>query len=180
MSKYTIDEMVKITKSMLVERGVKIKDIAEIVLEIQKKYLPTLTLEECMHNVERVLDKREIIHAVLTGLALDTLAEKKLLPQPLQHLIETDEPLYGIDEIIPLSIVNVYGSIGLTNFGYLDKEKIGIIKSLDEHEGEQVHTFLDDIVCAIAAAAASRLAHRARDIEDGREFIGQKKTDNLF
>ena len=57
-----------------------------------------------------VLNKREIVHAVLTGIALDQLAEKKLLPEPLQYLVETDEPLYGIDEIIPLSIVNVYGS----------------------------------------------------------------------
>jgi phosphatidylglycerophosphatase A len=60
----------------------------------------------------------------------------------------------------------VYGSIGLTNFGFLDKEKFGIIKKLDEHEGEEVHTFMDDIVCALAAAAASRIAHRTRDIQE--------------
>lgn len=68
--------------------------------------------------------------------------QKKALPEPLQHLVETDEPLYGIDEIIPLSIVNVYGSIGLTNFGYLDKEKFGIIRELDEGRPGEVHTFM--------------------------------------
>lgn len=118
-----------------------------------------------MENVDKVLNKREIIHAVLTGLALDQLAEQKLLPEPLQHLVETDEPLYGIDEIIPLSIVNVYGSIGLTNFGYLDKEKIGIIKELDESP-DGIHTFMDDIVAALAAAAASRIAHTHQDLQD--------------
>ncbi|MGM0921528.1 MAG: phosphatidylglycerophosphatase A family protein [Bacillota bacterium] len=169
MSKYTIDEMVKTTKEMLNDRGVTLEDIADIVMTLQRKYIPNITLEDCVENVEKVLNKREIVHAVLTGLALDQLAEQNLLPQPLQHLVETDEPLYGIDEIIPLSIVNVYGSIGLTNFGYLDKEKFGIIKALDEHSGNRVNTFLDDLVAALAAAAASRMAHRARDIADGRQ-----------
>ncbi|SDP53047.1 phosphatidylglycerophosphatase A [Litchfieldia salsa] len=165
---YSLDEMIIEVKKMLVSRGVEIIDIAKIVLKLQEKYIPTISIEECIHNVERVLEKREIIHAVLTGLSLDILAEKKMLPQPLQHLVETDEPLYGIDEIIPLSIVNVYGSIGLTNFGYLDKEKFGIIRELDEHDGQHVHTFLDDIVCALAAAAASRIAHRDKDVKEGR------------
>ncbi len=106
-----------------------------------------------------VLTKREIVHAILTGIALDELAEKKLLPEPLQTIVATDESLYGIDEIIPLSIVNVYGTIGLTNYGYLDKEKIGIIKELDIQKGEECNTFLDDLVAALAAATASRIAH---------------------
>ena len=103
--------------------------------------------------------KREVCHAVLTSIALDELAEKKLLPQPLQSIVESDDGLYGIDEVIPLSIVNVYGTIGLTNFGYLDKKKIGIIKALDEGKANGVNTFLDDIVAGLASAAASRIAH---------------------
>ena len=42
-----------------------------------------------------------------------------------------DEALFGIDEILALSIVNLYGSIGFTNYGYVDKVKPGIIKNLD-------------------------------------------------
>ena len=159
MAKYNMEELNMITIKMLEKRGVKIEDIAEIVLHLQKRYYPDLTLETCVENIEAILKKREIIHAILTGIALDELAEKKLLPQPLQSIVETDEGLYGIDEIIPLSIVNVYGTIGLTNYGYLDKEKLGIIKELDEQKGEHVNTFLDDLVAAIAAAAASRIAH---------------------
>lgn len=144
---------------MLERRGVTVKDIGELVYRLQKSYYPDLTLETCIENVEAVLTKREIIHAILTGIALDELAEKKLLPEPLQSIVESDEGLYGIDEIIPLSIVNVYGTIGLTNFGYLDKEKMGIIKELDRHKDNVVNTFLDDLVAALAAAAASRIAH---------------------
>ena len=70
-----------------------------------------------------------------------------------------DEGLYGIDEVLVLSIVNVYGSIGLTNFGYVDKLKPGIIGELNDSKDEHCNTFIDDIVGALAAAAASRIAH---------------------
>lgn len=73
--------------------------------------------------------------------------------------LETDDGLYGIDEVIPLSIVNVYGTIGLTNFGYLDKKKSGVIKDLDEGKKNRVNTFLDDIVAGLASAAAARIGH---------------------
>ncbi|MCG4563887.1 phosphatidylglycerophosphatase A [Anaerosalibacter bizertensis] len=162
MGRYNMEELNKTTIEMLEKRGVKLEDIGEIVLHLQEEYYPDLTLEICLESVEAVLKKREIIHAILTGIALDELAEKKLLPEPLQSIVESDEGLYGIDEIIPLSIVNVYGTIGLTNYGYLDKKKIGIIKELDEAKGEEVNTFLDDLVAAIAAAAASRIAHSVR------------------
>ena len=157
--KYDMDELKEMTIDMLNRRGVELDDIAEIVQDLQKEYYPGLTKELCLENIEAVLSKREIIHAIITGIAIDELTEKKLLPEPLQSIVAADEGLYGIDEILPLSIVNVYGSIGLTNFGYLYKKKIGIIKELDSKKGEACHTFLDDIVAAIAAAAASRIAH---------------------
>jgi phosphatidylglycerophosphatase A len=95
----------------------------------------------------------------MTGIQLDLLAEQKQLMTPLQEIIEADEGLYGIDEVMALSIVNVYGSIGSTNYGYIDKIKPGILAKLNAHEPGIIHTFLDDLVGAVAAAAASRLAH---------------------
>ena len=157
--KYDMKELKVMTIEMINRRGVELEQIAEIVMDLQKEYYDDLTMEICMENIDAVLSKREIIHAIITGIAIDELTEKKLLPEPLQSIVAADEGLYGIDEILPLSIVNVYGTIGLTNFGYLDKEKIGIIKELDTKKGEACHTFLDDIVAAIAAAAASRIAH---------------------
>ena len=146
----------------LQDRGVQLKDIAEITYDLQKKYVPELTFEACLTHIDRVLNKREVQHAIITGLELDILAEKGLLSEPLLSILLNDYGLYGIDEIMALSIVNVYGSIGFTNFGYVDKLKPGIIGRLDE-EGKQknkCNTFLDDIVGAIAAAAASSIAHR--------------------
>lgn len=139
-------------------RGVELADIADIVYQLQAPYHSDLTTADCLENVMHVLEKREVQHAIYTGLALDLLAEAGNLPAPLQRIMETDEPLYGIDEILALSITNVYGSIGLTNFGYLDKTKLGIIGELNAHDSK-IHVFLDDLVAAVAAAAASRIAH---------------------
>lgn len=153
----------KMSRQLLIDRGVTIKDIAELVYFLQEKYVQDLTLDMCVENVEAVLNKREVQNAILTGIQLDISAENHQVLEPLQEILETDEGLYGIDEILALSIVNIYGSIGFTNYGYIDKVKPGILEKLNSHEGNQVHTFLDDIVGAIAAAAASRLAHSEPD-----------------
>ena len=143
------------------DRGVSVKQIGELTYFLQEKYYANLTVDNCVEHVLAVLRKREVQNAILTGIALDELAEKKLLDDPLQKMIAKDYSLYGIDEILALSIVNVYGSIGFTNFGYIDKLKPGILKELDiKDESKGVcHTFLDDLIGAVAAASASRMAH---------------------
>lgn len=158
-------------RAALERRGVTLMDIAEIVYEMQYTYNEGLTLERCVEAVDKVLRKREIQYALLVGIELDELAEKKQLSQPLQQIIETDEGLFGVDETIALGAVLTYGSIGVTTYGHLDKHKIGVIKKLDTKAGEGVHTFLDDLVGAIAAAASSRLAHRIRDEEEAALLI---------
>jgi phosphatidylglycerophosphatase A len=160
----TNEAMKQTCLNLLEKRGVKISDITTIVYDLQKKYLPELTMQICEDAVLRVLSKREVHYAILTGVELDMLAEKKMLSEPLQTLIDSDYPLYGIDEILVLSICNIYGSIGLTNFGYVDKIKPGIIGVLDrvgKDEEAHCHTFLDDLIGAIAAAAASSVAHNS-------------------
>lgn len=166
MDKDNLQTALEITaREWLIERGVEITDIAELVYYLQSPYNEELTMEMCYENVDAVLTKREVQNAIITGIQLDKLAEEKKLAEPLQETIITDEGLYGVDEIIALSIVNVYGSIGLTNFGYIDKQKPGILKELNDKSGDKCHTFLDDIVGAIAAAASSRLAHSKTDGE---------------
>ncbi len=146
---------------MLEERGVKLVDIAKITLEIQSEYYDDLTLEECLDHINNVLIKREVINAVLTGISIDVMAEKGYIEEPLRSILMSDYSLYGIDEVLAYSIVNVYGSIGLTNFGYIDKLKVGIIGEVDKlgKLPGRCNTFLDDIIGGIAAAAASRIAH---------------------
>lgn len=161
--KYMVKENFELEEAAmksLLDRKVTLEEIAELVFDLQNPYLQRLTMEECLESVKAVLRKREVQNAVLTGIELDVLAEQKKLSSPLQEIIENDEGLFGVDEILALAIVNIYGSIGLTNFGYLDKLKPKVIHRLDAHkDDDEVNTFLDDIVGAIAAAAASRIAH---------------------
>lgn len=157
--KITQSVLRKKSLDLLIERGVTISDMADLVIFLQEPYIPNLTKEMAIENVEAVLEKREVQNAIITGIELDILAEQKKLSEPLQSILEEDEGLYGVDEIHALSIVNIYGSIGYTNYGYIDKVKPGILAELNRHNEGQVNTFLDDIVGAIAAAAASRMAH---------------------
>lgn len=153
---------------LLEKRGVSLDAIAEIVYALQKPYHEDLTVGQCRESVEHVLRKREVQHAIITGITLDMMAEEKKLPEPLQTILAIDEPLYGMDEILALGITNVYGSIGLTNFGYLDKRKPLVIGRLNRGSAG-VHVFLDDLVAGIAAAASARIAHR---LPDGERFEG--------
>ncbi|MED2973508.1 phosphatidylglycerophosphatase A [Fictibacillus sp. B-59209] len=153
-------------RALLAERGVTIPEIAEIVFEMQSPFSPQLTMTECIESVDAVLTKREIQHALLVGIELDKLAERRMLSEPLQSIVEMDEGLFGVDETIALGAVFGYGSIAVTTFGHLDKYKMGIIRKLDTKTSEGIHTFLDDLVASIAANASSRLAHRLRDQEE--------------
>ncbi|SFG37170.1 phosphatidylglycerophosphatase A family protein [Sporolactobacillus nakayamae] len=169
----TSHAIAKAVEEALSERGVMIKDIAEIVLDLQKPFMSGLTLENCVENVRAVLAKRELQHAILVGIELDRLAEKNMLSQPLQSLVDQDEGLFGVDETIALGAVSSFGSIAATTFGYLDKVKPKIIGRLDLEKHGKVNTFLDDLIASIAADASSRLAHRVRDDEEKR--ISQAK-----
>ncbi len=150
---------------LLQQRGVTIEQIADIVYQLQLPYNADLQLEQCMDSVLAVLQKREVQYTIYTGVALDVLAERKQLPDPLQSLLERDEPLYGTDETLAMGIINVYGMIGMTSFGYLDKTKPGVIGELNDHS-KGVHVFLDDLVAGLAAAASARIAHSGGDPEE--------------
>ena len=143
------------------DRGVTLEQIAELTYFFQANYHEGLTLDLCLHNVKAVLKKREVQNAVLTGIRLDELAEMKLLEGPLQEMVDGDYSLFGVDEVLAFSILNVYGSIGFTNYGYIDKLKPGILGEIDKRGKAEgcCQTFMDELVGAIAAAAASRIAH---------------------
>ena len=146
-------------------RGVTLEQVAALTWMLQEKYVPNLTHETCLHNVKAVLKKREVQNAILTGIALDELAEKKLIEEPLLSMLTSDYSLDGVDEVLAFSIVNVYGSIGFTNYGYIDKVKPGILGEIDKRgkEAGSCQTFMDDLIGAIAASAASRIAHHMGD-----------------
>lgn len=165
------EEVTKAAHEALEKRGVSIKEIAKIVFEMQEPFNEGLQLSHCIESVESVLQKREMQHALLVGVELDVLAEQGKLSAPLQQIVDSDEGLFGVDEMIGLGAVLTYGSIAVTTFGHLDRNKIGVIRELDTKSGGNVHTFLDDLIASIAACASARIAHRQRDLEEeGKGF----------
>jgi len=76
--------------------------------------------------------------------------------------------MFGIDELFGLELAGLYGTIGKTNFGDIDVNKPGIVSELnDKGKGDKIacHTFLDDIVGAVAAAASTRVAQIENELE---------------
>lgn len=157
---YSRDEMAKLCTEALKSRGVEIEDIAKIAYNQQSKYTPNVSLDICRESVLKVISLRDIFHHVLLSVELDKLAEKEMFEGPIQDIIANDLGMFGIDEVLGLDVAGLYGVIGVTNFGDIDVNKRGIIEKLN-NEGKKegvVHTFLDDIVGAIAAAASTRVA----------------------
>ncbi len=145
---------------LLEERGVLLSDIVECVVYLQKDFIDEINEDEILEIVEGVLGKREVQLALLTGINIDIKVENNQFgSERIQEIIRVDEGLYGIDEVLAYGICNLYGSIALTNYGYIDRVKPGIIGELNDISDGRCNTFLDDIVGAIAAAAASKLAH---------------------
>lgn len=160
-------------------KGVEVEDIASITYNIQKRYISDLTLEEVNRAVIDVLHKREVLNNAMVGIVLDQLAAKHQLPEPLQSIIEKDVGVFGVDELLAEGgISGIYGKIATTNFGYLDKEKHGILKKLDTEADGSVNTFLDDIIAAVAAAAGAKIAHAHAQF--CKQFWIKRNKVNLF
>lgn len=153
-------------EALLLKRGVTKDDIVDCVYFLQKQYFDNLDKSRIVYYVDSVLNKREVQQAIATGIGIDMATEQGHFgSEELQAIILNDEGLYGVDEVLAYGICNLYGSIALTNFGYIDKIKPGIIGKLNDDHETQCNTFLDDIVGAVAAAAASKLAHDRENIK---------------
>lgn len=154
--------MAKVMMEILNERSVTLDDIVDCVEYLEKGFNSDLVVDRQLvsKHIMEILSKREVQHALRTGVALDVMAEKGLLEDKiLEEIIVSDESLYGVDEVLAYGICNLYGSIALTNFGYIDRVKPGIIGVLNDNLNGSCNTYLDDIIGAIAASAASKSAH---------------------
>ncbi|UJF32044.1 phosphatidylglycerophosphatase A family protein [Paenibacillus hexagrammi] len=154
------EDYTKKNLDLLLSRGVQLEDMVDILDQLQRPYNPDMERSLCEEHILAVLRKQQTFHAIQMGVKIDTAVENKEFSEQYNHIVGRDEGLFGVDESIATAVPLMYGTIALTNFGYLDKEKIGIIKELDSDHGEgKCNTFIDDIVCGIVAAACGRLAH---------------------
>ena len=165
---FSRDEMLEMNIKVLNERGVKVAEIAEIAFRQQSKWNDKISYQECFDSVEKILSLRDVFHILQLGAEIDRLTEQKAFKGPIQSILESDLGMFGIDELFGIELAGLYGTIGKTNFGDIDVNKPGIVARLNyDGKGDKpaCHTFLDDIVGAVAAAASTRVAQIENEIE---------------
>ena len=171
---YSREEMYRINRDKLLERGCSVEDIAAIAYQQQSRYNDNVDMQVCIESVEKILSLRDIFHLLQLGAEIDRLTEEGMFRGPIQDIMRYDLGVFGVDEIFGLDIARLYGAIGQTNFGDIDVNKHGIVATLN-HDGKsnstKCHTFLDDIVGAIAAAASTRVAQILSEDEASKETI---------
>ena len=64
---YSRDEMKRINIEKLEERGVTVKEIAEIAYNQQLKYNKNIDINECILSVEKILSLRDTFHLLQLG-----------------------------------------------------------------------------------------------------------------
>lgn len=142
----------------LKQRGIDLEDICAKAIEEQKKHRVGASMADARKYLINFLHKREIMNVIMAGIYLDEQAEKGLIEGPLQDIIASDAPSFGLDESFAFIITSLFGSIAGTNFGSLDVNKTGVAKELDNSNGH-VNTFLDDIFSALVASLEAKMAH---------------------
>jgi phosphatidylglycerophosphatase A len=171
MSKRTLfsrEEMLEMNVKTLKERTVSVEEIAEIAYRQQLKWSDNIALADCVESVEKILSLRDTFHLLQLGAEIDRLTDENAIKGPLLDILKEDLGMFGIDELFGLELAGLYGTIGKTNFGDIDVNKPLVVDRLNgegKHEGGMCHTFLDDIVGAIAAAASTRVAQMINEDE---------------
>ncbi len=170
---FSQEEMRRMNIEILLKRGVTVDDVAKIAHTQQSKYSPNIPYQLAVDSVLRILSYRDCFHAIQLGAEIDRLAEEGKFEGPIQDIINYDLGLFGVDEVLGLELAGNYGAIGRTNFGDIDVNKPGIVYELNERGKENgcCHTFLDDLVGALAAAASTRIAQVVNEEQAHKEEL---------
>lgn len=157
---YSRDEMLELNIKTLLERTVTVEEIAAVAYRQQSKWSKTISMAECVESVRKILSLRDVFHLLQLGAEIDRLTDEGAFRGPIQEILKVDLGMFGIDELFGLELAGLYGTIGKTNFGDIDVNKPMVIDRLNDEgkHGGMCHTFMDDIVGALAAAASTRVA----------------------
>ncbi len=165
---FSRDEMLTMNVETLKERGVTVEEIAEVAYAQQSKWTDEVSRTDCIESVEKILSLRDTFHILQLGAEIDRLTEENKIKEPLREILHSDLGLFGIDELFGLELAGLFGTIGKTNFGDIDVNKPAVVERLNtkgKKSEVSCHTFLDDIVGAIAAAASTRVAQIQNELE---------------
>ena len=146
----------------LTDSPVNFLEMAKIVQQEQARFEPDLTIKEASQAINSVMKKRDTHFSFLTAIQNDLATQFGHSIEPFQSIVADDRGTFGNDEQNALNIAELYGTIGVTNFGYLDREKIGFIKEIDQLGKTNPNittTYIDDVLSAVIAAAEAYVAH---------------------
>lgn len=165
---YSRSEMLEMNIKTLEERTVTVAEIAEVAYRQQAKWSDKVSMADCIDSVEKILSLRDVFHLLQLGAEIDRLTDAGAFRGPIQDILKIDLGMFGIDELFGLELAGLYGTIGKTNFGDIDVNKPLVVDRLNgegKHDGGMCHTFLDDIVGALAAAASTRVAQMINELQ---------------
>lgn len=178
---FSREEMLEMNVKTLKSRTVTVEEIAEIAFRQQSKWTDDVSMADCIDSVEKILSLRDVFHIVQLGAEIDRLTDIGAFEGPINDILAQDLGMFGIDELFGLELAGMYGTIGKTNFGDIDVNKPLVVDRLNgegKHDGGMCHTFLDDIVGALAAAASTRVAQMTNEIEAQKDpHIEEMKLD---
>lgn len=178
---YPDKEIYEFVQKELRKRGITAYSIGEIAYEMQHDYLPDYEISDFAEQFSEVLKKREVLNLLAFAFELDNLANKRMFSEPIQNIIENDAGFWQIDEILASSLAQLFGMLAITNYGYLDKNKVGIARRLDEEDS--ITVFSDDIVSALASAVIGRCGHGSKlelDDKTVEEPVNNKFSELKF
>ena len=178
---YPDKEIYEFVQKELRKRGITAYSIGEIAYEMQHEYLPDYEISDFSEQFNEVLKKREVLNLLAFAFELDNLANKGAFSEPIQSIIENDAGFWQIDEILASSLAQLFGMLAITNYGYLDKNKVGIARRLDEEDS--ITVFSDDIVSALASAVIGRCGHGSKlelDDKTVEEPVNNKFSELKF
>ncbi|CUU13475.1 phosphatidylglycerophosphatase A family protein (plasmid) [Limosilactobacillus reuteri] len=178
---YPDKEIYEFVQKELRKRGITAYSIGEIAYEMQHEYLPDYEISDFAEQFNEVLKKREVLNLLAFAFELDNLANKGAFSEPIQNIIENDAGFWQIDEILASSLAQLFGMLAITNYGYLDKNKVGIARRLDEEDS--ITVFSDDIVSALASAVIGRCGHGSKlelDDKTVEEPVNNKFSELKF
>ena len=178
---YPDKEIYEFVQKELRKRGITAYSIGEIAYEMQHEYLPDYEISDFSEQFNEVLKKREVLNLLAFAFELDNLANKGAFSEPIQNIIENDAGFWQIDEILASSLAQLFGMLAITNYGYLDKNKVGIARRLDEEDS--ITVFSDDIVSALASAVIGRCGHGSKlelDDKTVEEPVNNKFSELKF
>ena len=149
-------------RKQFADQGVTIKEMAKEAKLDQDKHGAKASLETYIKAIQNQLHKHDVLSIIMTGLAIDRLAEQHKLPEPLQTIVENDLGLYSTDELLSIALTQMYSGIAVTNYGSRDVTKKKLAKRIDESK-THVNCFLDDIISAIIAGAEAAVANKLQE-----------------